>query len=65
MQSKNADNIFLGTPEYLAPEIIKGEEHSQSTDWWCLGMTLYEMLYGIPAFYNENENVMFQLILEA
>ncbi|KAJ0469771.1 putative protein kinase AGC-RSK-2 family [Helianthus annuus] len=43
-------NSFVGTHEYLAPEIIKGDGHGSSVDWWTFGILLYELLYGRTPF---------------
>jgi serine/threonine protein kinase len=41
---------ICGTPEYLAPEIVRGEGHGKAVDWWSLGALLYEMQCGRPPF---------------
>ncbi|KAI3448675.1 hypothetical protein Pfo_005340 [Paulownia fortunei] len=56
-------NSFVGTEEYIAPEIITGEGHSSATDWWALGILLYEMLYGRTPFRGKNRQKTFANIL--
>jgi serine/threonine protein kinase len=40
----------LGTPEYMSPEILNEQGHEFSSDWWALGIVLYELATGRPPF---------------
>jgi serine/threonine protein kinase len=42
---------LAGTPDYMAPEVIQNTGHGKAADWWTLGILVYEMLTGVPAFY--------------
>lgn len=55
---------FVGTPEYVAPEIVLQKGHNKTVDIWCFGILLYEMVYGLPPFYNKNQNVMLNWVVK-
>nr|AML78470.1 putative LOV domain-containing protein [Copaifera officinalis] len=58
-----ASNSFVGTEEYIAPEIITGSGHTSAVDWWALGILLYEMLYGYTPFRGKTRQRTFGNIL--
>ncbi|GFZ12775.1 AGC kinase 1.7 [Actinidia rufa] len=54
---------FVGTHEYLAPEIIRGEGHGSAVDWWTFGIFLYELLHGTTPFKGSgNRATLFNVV---
>jgi len=54
---------FCGSYAYLAPEMVRKSGHGKTVDWYLLGVILYEMLTGMPPYYNEDKNELFKNIL--
>ncbi|XP_038900984.1 serine/threonine-protein kinase D6PKL1-like [Benincasa hispida] len=56
-------NSFVGTHEYLAPEIVKGDGHGSAVDWWTYGIFLFELLYGKTPFKGSgNEDTLANIV---
>ncbi|XP_038999367.1 probable serine/threonine protein kinase IRE isoform X1 [Hibiscus syriacus] len=53
----------VGTPDYLAPEILLGMGHGATADWWSVGIILFELLVGLPPFNAETPQLIFDNIM--
>ena len=56
-------NSFVGTEEYIAPEVIKGCGHTSAVDWWTLGILIYEMIFATTPFKGNTRNATFANVL--
>ncbi|KAJ8670480.1 hypothetical protein QAD02_001739 [Eretmocerus hayati] len=58
-----SDDRILGTPDYLAPELLLRQGHGPAVDWWALGVCLFEFCTGVPPFNDETPQAVFDNIL--
>ncbi|GAB2291307.1 hypothetical protein Dimus_025565 [Dionaea muscipula] len=53
----------VGTPDYLAPEILLRSHHGYAADWWSVGIILFELITGVPPFNAETPEIIFHNML--
>ena len=56
-------NSFVGTEEYLSPEVIQGNSHGAAVDWWSLGILIYELTFGTTPFKGQRRSETFANIV--
>ena len=63
MQINNTTATFCGTPEFMAPEILREQPYTRSVDWWAFGVLLFELLYAQAPFPGRSEKDIFRGIV--
>ncbi|KAG0196573.1 Serine/threonine kinase [Mortierella sp. GBA30] len=64
MSFGNTTRTICGTPEFMAPEILEEQPYDRAVDWWAFGVLMYEMLLGRAPFSGEEEDDIYDSILE-
>ncbi|OCT67373.1 hypothetical protein XELAEV_18038668mg [Xenopus laevis] len=57
-------NTMVGSPAYMAPEVVMEEEYTRAVDWWALGVMVYEMLLGMRPFTGYDRDFIYDSIME-
>lgn len=60
--SQRKRRSFVGTAQYVSPEILKGKDSTKASDIWSFGCILYQMIAGFPPFQGPNDYLIFQKI---
>lgn len=63
-ESRKRANSFVGTAQYVSPEILRGEQLTKAADLWALGCIIYQMISGLPPFHAESEYLIFRKIVQ-
>lgn len=55
---------FIGTLDFIAPEVLRRQPYTQAVDWWSLGVLVYQLLFGELPFYDKNPKIVVNKILK-
>ncbi len=61
---KASGTTFVGTAEYVSPEVLLDKESGPASDLWALGCIVYQFFVGKPPFNNKTEYLTFEAILK-
>eukprot|EP00605_Chrysophyceae_sp_TOSAG23-4_P001832 GSChrysophyteH1.ASY1.ANO1.2022.1 assembled CDS len=61
----DSSNTMVGVAEYLSPEMITSKPHGRGTDFWALGVLLYELMTGKTPFDHANSAMIYQNIMDS
>jgi serine/threonine protein kinase len=65
MTAESRASTFCGTVEYMSPEMVRGKEYTRASDWWSVGVLIYDMLTGQPPFQARNRKTLQKKICSA
>lgn len=62
LEGDSSTKSFVGTPEYVSPEVVSHKGHDKKTDFWSFGVLVFEMVFGFPPFFSRNSSILLSMI---